>query len=145
MPTEGSNPTASLTCLVADRHPEMRESLAQLLAHEGFEVVGTAASGREADRLLEAHRPEIMVLDLRLDTMTGIDVAREAARLDHPAVIVLYTSDAAQTLVQEALAAGVRGIAREAVPPVPLLKAIAAAVAGEVYVDPSFGDFSPSP
>ena len=132
-----------LSCLVADRHPEMLESLALLLEHEGFTVVGKVATGREAVRFLESHQPDLMVLDLRLGTMTGIDVAREAARLGSTGAIVIHTSEATPELVREALEVGVRGMARETVPPTPLLNAITAALAREIYIDPVFGDVLP--
>jgi DNA-binding NarL/FixJ family response regulator len=143
MGEEGSIGSTGLTCLVADRHPDLRESIALLLEHEGFVVVGKATTGPEAVRLVETERPDLIVLGLRLGTMTGIEVAREAARLGLTSAIVLHASEATPELVREALAAGIRGIAREAVPPLPLLNAIAAAVAREVYVDPALG--SPSP
>ncbi|HUY71099.1 MAG TPA: response regulator transcription factor [Gaiellaceae bacterium] len=139
MRLEGSIGTG-LSCVVADRHPEMLESLALLLEHEGFTVVGKASTGRDAVRFLETRQPDLLVLDLRLGAMTGIDVARAAARLGLTGAIVLHTSEATPKLVREALDAGVGGIAREAVPPTSLLKAIAAAVARELYIDPAFGD-----
>ena len=140
MHAEGSTGGRGLRCVVADRHPDMRESLALLLEHEGFMVVGKATTGSEAVQFLETHRPDLTVLDLRLGTMTGIDVACEAARLGLPGVIVLHTSVATPELVREALDAGIRGIAGKAVPPASLLTAIAAALAREVYIDPAFGD-----
>jgi DNA-binding NarL/FixJ family response regulator len=127
------------SCVVGDRHPGMRESLALLLEHEGFTVVGRAANGREAIRLLEAHRPDLTVLDLSLGDMTGIDVALEASRLRLVVAIVIYASEATSEVIQQALDAGVRAIALEAVPPTALLNAIAAAVADEIFVDPAFG------
>jgi two-component system response regulator DesR len=132
-----------LTCLVAHRHPNVREALALLLEDEGFTVVGKAATSREAIRLAERHRPDLIVVDFRLDTMTGIDVARVASRLGLSEAIVLHTADATPQLVRKALDAGVSGIARQAVPPLSLLNAIAASLAREVYVDPAFGGIAP--
>ena len=79
------------------------------------------------------------MVDFRLDTLTGIDVARVATRLGLSGAIVLHTADATPDLVRKALDAGVGGIARQGVPPLPLLNAIAASLAREVYVDPAFG------
>jgi DNA-binding NarL/FixJ family response regulator len=139
MDTEGSIGSTDRSCVVGDRHPVMRESLALLLEDEGFTVVGKAATGREAIRLLEVHRPTLTVLDLRLGDMTGIEVALETSRLGLGVATVIYVSESTPEVIRHALDAGVRAIAREAVPPAALIHAIAAAVAGETYVDPAFG------
>jgi two-component system response regulator DesR len=131
-------------CIVAERHKEVRETLVLLLEHEGFTVVGAADHGSEAIQLLEIHRPDLAVLELRLGDMTGIDVAREAARRGLPAAIVIHTTEAGPTQIREALDAGVQALARKAVPPAALLHAVTAAMAREVYVDPALDGFPPA-
>ena len=143
MPDDRSRGRGAVTCVVADDHGAMLSSLASLLEQEGFAVVGAAATGREAVLLLASCRPALAVLDVRLGDMTGIEVAREAASLGVDTAIVLHTAECGAQLVRDALAAGIRCVARKDVPPLSLLNAITAAVAGNVYVDPAFGRFSP--
>jgi DNA-binding NarL/FixJ family response regulator len=142
MSKNGSVETTGRSCVLAARHQAVRESLAVLLEHEGFTVAGMAESGREAIQLLQTVRPDLAVLDLRLRDMSGIEVAREAMRLGLSSAIVIHTSVTGSTLVQEALDAGVRGLALKAVPPTALLGAVAAAAAGEVYVDPAIRGYA---
>ena len=144
MPEKRSRGKGALRCVLADDHEGMLSSLTSLLEYEGFTVVGAARTAREAIQLLEAHRPDLAVLDFRLRDMTGIEVAREAARLGLSTAIVIHTAEAGPALVRAALDAGVRGVARKDVPPAPLLDAIAAAVAGEIYVDPALGGSPPA-
>jgi DNA-binding NarL/FixJ family response regulator len=127
-----------LVCMVADDHADMLASLASVLTHEGLMVVESVATGREAVAALRAHRPHVAVLDVRLDDMTAIDVAREAAQLGLETAIVIHTAEASRALVQEALASGVRAVARKSVPPSSLLAAIATVARGGIYVDPAF-------
>ncbi len=134
--SERPQPAPLRTCLVVDDHPAMRSSLGSLLRHEGFVVVGEAATGAEATRVLQLHRPDVAVIDFRLPDLTGLDIARAAARVSPATALVVHTSDLCPNLLQEALAAGVRGIVVKAVPPTRLLTAISAALAGDVYLDP---------
>ncbi len=143
MSDERARGNGALACVLADDHEDMLSSLAALLEDEGFAVVGAARTAREAIQLLDEHRPDLAVLDFRLRDMTGVEVAREAARLGLATAIVIHTAEAGAALVREALDAGVLGLARKAVPPAPLLQALAAASAREIYVDPALGGSPP--
>ena len=75
--------------LVADDDPLFAESLMTLLAeNEGIEVVGQAGSGKEALELVEALRPDIVVMDLTMAGMTGLEATRRV-RETHPQTLVL--------------------------------------------------------
>jgi DNA-binding NarL/FixJ family response regulator len=133
-------PRAHSTCIVIDDHELMLSSLALLLAGEGLTVVGEARTGSEAIRLLEEHQPDLAVLDFRLPDMSGIDVAKTARGLS--TAFVLHTAEADAVVAEAALVAGVLCIVAKGSPPHRLLAAIACALAGEPYLDPSF-DLSP--
>lgn len=137
MAHSGSREGVALACVLADDHQGLLASLADLLHHEGFAVVGTATTGADAIQLIKIVRPDVAVLDFRFPDMTGLEVAREASRLGLTTAIVIHTAVAGPGLVRDALKAGVLGIAVKAVPPESLLRAVAAAVAGEIYIDPS--------
>ena len=143
MGTKCGDPATRRSCLLVDDHETMLSSLSSLLRHEGFVVVGEAATGAEAIRLLGLSRPDLTVVDFRLPDMTGLDVAREAARIAPATVLVLHTGETGPAIAREALAAGVRGVVLKAVPPTHLLAAISAALAGDVYVDPNLTGAAP--
>jgi len=79
-----------LRCLIVDDSPRFGEEARGLLEHEGVAVVGVAGSGDEAVRLVEALRPELVLLDIRLDNESGFDVAR---RLVDCEIIFVSTHD----------------------------------------------------
>ena len=78
--------------LVVDDHPHFRAAVSALLAAEGFEVVGQAATGREAIQLTTVLQPEVVVLDIRLPDLDGFAVAARIAELADPPLVVLVSS-----------------------------------------------------
>ena len=70
-------PPATIRILIADDHEVVRIGLAAMLAaQEGFEVVAQAATGDEATRLTLQHRPDVVVMDIRMPGGSGIDACR---------------------------------------------------------------------
>lgn len=96
--------------LVVDDHAVVREGLSSMLAkHEDFEIVGKAASGQEGLELAAELRPDIMLLDLQMPGMHGLEVLEQLKeRQDRPRVIVLSVVDD-EDLVARAVRAGVQG------------------------------------
>ncbi|MFI6832511.1 response regulator transcription factor [Kribbella sp. NPDC050241] len=80
------------TVLVVDDHPDFRAAASALLAAEGFEVVGVAATGHQAVLLATALQPDLVLLDIRLPDLDGFAVAARIAELDAPPVVVLVSS-----------------------------------------------------
>lgn len=86
----------SLRCLIVDDSPRFGEEARDLLEHEGVSVVGLAASGDEAVRLVQALGPDLALVDISLGEESGFDVARrvvDGSRGDPPAVIFVSTYD----------------------------------------------------
>ena len=83
-PIEAAAPAAAIRILIADDHEVVRIGLAALLdAQAGFSVVGQAGSGDEATRLARRHRPDVVVMDIRMPNGSGIDACRTiTAELD---------------------------------------------------------------
>jgi hypothetical protein len=77
---------ARLRIIVADDNPAFLRELTSLLA-PGFDVVATAANGRSALDLIRHYRPDLVVLDLGMPLLNGIDVTRELAKHGPPVVI----------------------------------------------------------
>ena len=96
--------------VVVDDHPVYRDGLAMLLSSlEGMTVVATAENGRSAVETVEAHEPDVVVMDVQMPELDGIAATREiVAQHPHVAIIVLTMSDDDDT-VFAAMRAGARG------------------------------------
>jgi DNA-binding NarL/FixJ family response regulator len=100
---------APIRVMVVDDHPMWRDSVARDLAEAGYDVVATAADGAQALRIAGAARPDVVVLDLQLPDMSGVEVTR-GLRAAHPAAHVLVLSASGeQQDVLDAVKAGAVG------------------------------------
>jgi DNA-binding NarL/FixJ family response regulator len=82
--------------LIVDDNPRFGDEARGLLEHEGIPVVGVAASGDEAVRLVEAIRPELALVDISLGEESGFDVARrlvDGSKAGAPAIIFVSSHD----------------------------------------------------
>jgi DNA-binding NarL/FixJ family response regulator len=137
-PLEASHAAAvaGITVVVADDHPAMLASIAEILARNGFEVVGQAADGQQALALIESTRPRVAVVDVRMPRLSGIEVAVQAAVVAPETAIVFYTAFGDRALLSEALDVGVRGFVLKEAPLADLVRALERVVGGEAYIDP---------
>jgi DNA-binding NarL/FixJ family response regulator len=123
----------SIRVAVVDDHPMVREGTAALLAAEaGLEVVGTAGTLDEARSLVAAARPDVVVLDIRLGTESGLRLLGRdgtAAGADGPAIVVVTSYDYPQ-YVDAALRLGAAGYVLKTAPVAELVDAIRRAAAG---------------
>ncbi|QNN51275.1 response regulator [Nocardioides mesophilus] len=125
--------SAPLRVLVADDHPVFREGFAALLAGiDAVEVVGTAASGLEALELADRLVPDVVVMDVQMPGLDGIEATRRLLAA-HPGtgVVVLTMSEEDGTLV-DALRAGARGYLLKGAEPAEVVRAITTVAAGGV-------------
>jgi DNA-binding NarL/FixJ family response regulator len=132
-------PDPAISCLIADDHPAILDSIAGFLREEGINVVGRTRTGAETLQLLQRRGAAVALLDLRLPDMSGIEVAREAARTAPATAVILYTGYAEDALVREALDVGVRGIILKEAPLADLPRAISIVAGGGTYLDPLLG------
>lgn len=122
--------------VLADDHAVVRDGVRLLLELEGFEVVGQAADGLEAVRLVRETNPEIAVLDRAMPLLNGVDAAREI-RLACPATrLILLTMDTNETHLLEALRAGFRACVLKSFEARELIAAMRAVARGGVYLPP---------
>ena len=122
--------------LLVDDHAVVRTGFRLLLqAHPGTEVVGEAASGEEACKRFEELMPDVVVMDLSMPGMGGLEALRRI-RAHHPQarVLTLSAHDDAQH-AQRALREGARGFLSKRSAPEALLEAITTVAAGERYLD----------
>jgi len=95
-----------LRVLVADDEPMIRLGLRAMLEEQGYEVVGEADNGRGAVELARATAPDLIILDIRMPHMDGLEAAR-AIMAERPTAILLLTAYADRELVEKAKACGV--------------------------------------
>ena len=107
----GAAQSPTMRVVVADDHPLLLTGL-QFLLEEApdCEVLACCATGAEVIAAVETHRPNILVLDLQLPDMDGLDVVRALPNLDPPLRVVLLTGHIDEDQLIEALRLGVRGV-----------------------------------
>ncbi len=128
-----NKPTLTLSVMLVDDHLIVRRGLASLISDEpDLTVVAEASSGEEAIALASVHRPDVIVLDLRLRDMSGIDVA-EALR-GHK--ILMLSSFMQEEDVRRVFDAGILGYLSKDKDSAELLKAIRAVGQGNRYLPP---------
>ena len=97
--------------LIVDDSPVIREVLRELLEQQnGWEVCGEAANGREGIEKAQQLNPDVIVLDLSMPVMNGIEAARELTRLLPSVPLLMWTSFETSNLTQKALSAGIRTV-----------------------------------
>jgi DNA-binding NarL/FixJ family response regulator len=101
--------TAPIEVLIVDDHPMVREGLAGVLERHNMKIVGLAANGKQAIEMYSAHRPHVMLLDLRLPDQSGFDVVRSVLGADPQARIIILNSAKGDASIYNAISLGVRG------------------------------------
>jgi DNA-binding NarL/FixJ family response regulator len=129
-------PDDPVTCVVADDHPAVLRSLAEVLEGRGFAVVARAGDGGEALEKIVEHAPDVAVVDLRMPRLSGIQVARSVLEECPRTAVVVYADAADRPLLAEALDAGVRGVVLKEAPLDDVLRAVDVAARGSTYIDP---------
>ncbi|WP_041833945.1 response regulator transcription factor [Actinoplanes sp. N902-109] len=130
--------TPPIRVLIVDDDPLVRSGLAMILdSPDDVEVVGEAGDGAEVPTAVAAHRPDIVLMDIRMPRVDGL-AATEALRGsgDAPEIIVLTTFDADE-FVLRALRAGASGFLLKDTPPVEILNAVRKVAAGEATLSPT--------
>ncbi len=127
----------TIRILIADDHPVVRLGVRNLLDGDAFTVVGEADDGQRAVELARQLRPDILLLDLAMPRLPGLEVLRELARAQHAVHVILLTAKIEKTQLLEALQLGARGILLKDSAPQDLLKAIHAVAAGQYWMGQS--------
>jgi len=100
--------------LLVDDHAEFRAFARGLIISAGYVVIAEAADGSAALSAADLHHPEIVVLDIRLPDMSGLDVARRLKAGPNPPVVILISSGDQRDYEQVAREAGARGFIAKA-------------------------------
>ncbi len=120
---------------LVDDHPEILRQVARLLSGT-FQVVDALSDGSTLRRAVTLHHPELVVLDISLPGASGLELARELARLDPPPKVVFLTVHADSDYAREAFATGALGYVVKPRLATDLVPALRAAVAGTTFVSP---------
>lgn len=124
--------------VVVDDHPIVRAGLVGLLDDAAdIEVVGTGASGEDAVGLAAAHRPDIVLMDLRMPGLDGDEATPRVLAAAPGSRVVILTTYESDDAILRAIGAGASGYLLKAAPEAELLAGIRAVAAGEVALAPS--------
>jgi two-component system response regulator NreC len=126
----------SLQVVLADDHPTLRHGVRALLERHGVEVVAEASDGQAAADAARQLHPDVVVLDVLMPLLNGVDAARQIAETCPETRLVLLTALHQEGLVTQAVAAGVRGFVLKTQPVEDLVQAIEQVSRGGFYVGP---------
>jgi len=130
-----------LTIMLIDDHPVVRRGIRALLeAEPDFQVVGEAGDGYEGIRMVERLRPRILLLDLTMKGISGIEVTRQVSKSYPSTAIIIFSVHSGDHYVLEALRAGARGYILKESPSGELIQAIREVADGHRYLSASILD-----
>jgi len=134
----GPRTTGSIRVLVVDDQRVVREGLESLLGMlEGVDVVGSAGDGEGAVAAVESDRPDVVLMDLRMPRMDGVQATRRIRELDVAVKILMLTTYADDRSVIEALRAGAQGYLTKDAGAEELHRALRQVVDGGAAIDPA--------
>jgi DNA-binding NarL/FixJ family response regulator len=123
--------------LLAEDHPVVRTGLEELLgSEEDIEVIGSVGDGAAALASFSDLEPDVVLLDISMPEMNGIEATRRVLKLDPDARIVILTASSERAQIVEAIDAGALGYLLKDSSPVDLIDGIRAAARGEAPLDP---------
>ena len=130
-----------ISIVLADDHPVVRFGVRALLQTEpDFNVIGEAGDGLEAVRLVERLQPDIIVLDLMMSGMSGLEATRQMTRKSAKTAVVILSMHSSEAYVLEALQAGAKAYVLKDSASTELVHAIREVVLGHHYLCPPLSD-----
>ena len=124
--------------LLVDDDALVRAGLGMILSSsEEMEVVGEAADGADAVAAVQAHRPDVVLMDIRMPGMDGITATSAVRRLEAPPHVIVLTTFQADEHVLSALRAGADGFLLKDTAPAEIIQAVRLVAAGEAMLSPS--------
>jgi len=124
--------------LLVDDDPLVRAGLQMILSSaEDLEVVGEAGDGAEAVEAVRAHRPDVVLMDIRMPIVDGLTATASLTSLPHPPRVVVLTTFGLDEYLFRALEAGAGGFLLKDTPPRDLIAAVRAVASGDAMLSPS--------
>jgi DNA-binding NarL/FixJ family response regulator len=129
--------TSPIRVLLVDDHDLFRRGLRELLAEQGFDIVGEASSGEVAITLAARYEPDVVVMDLRMPGIGGVEATRQIRERVLSSRILVLTIASGEAEVNDAIVAGASGYLLKDAAPEEIAAGVRAAAAGEASVSPS--------
>jgi DNA-binding NarL/FixJ family response regulator len=130
-PGDDRGPTGPVRVMVVDDHPIFRDAVARDLVEAGYHVTAVVGEGAQAIRVAPAARPDVVVLDLQLPDLPGVDVVRGLIAADPSIRVLMLSANAEQQDVLDTLKAGALGYLVKSAQPAELVAAVARTAAGD--------------
>jgi two-component system, NarL family, invasion response regulator UvrY len=128
---------AGYAIMLVDDHAVVREGYRSMLQKQpGLRVVAEASDGAEAYRLFKATAPDLVIMDLSMDGVGGIEAIRRIRQWDKAARILVFTMHENTGFAVQAIRAGARGYVTKTSPPETLIRAVMDVLAGRVAISP---------
>jgi DNA-binding NarL/FixJ family response regulator len=128
----------SIRVLLVDDQALVRSGFRLILeTREDFEVVGEAADGREAVELARRERPDVILMDVRMPNVDGVEATRRLAAIGSPARVLILTTFDLDEYVYEAIRAGASGFLLKDTEPAQLVDAVRVVAGGEALLAPT--------
>lgn len=128
-------PDPTIRIVIADDHPIFRDGLRRLLeAEANLQVVGEAADGRQAIELVRQTAPHILLLDVAMPNLPGLEALRELSESQSPVRVIILTASIERAQMLQALQLGARGVVLKESATQVLLKSLAAVMEGSYWV-----------
>ena len=126
-----------LRIVIIDDHTLFREGLQSLLSRHGIEVVASISDGREGIRQVRELKPDIVLLDVRMPGMSGLEVLKQLQQIRRESPVVMLTTSGDERDLVEALRSGAKGYLLKDMEPDDVVAALREIVGGETIVAPN--------
>jgi DNA-binding NarL/FixJ family response regulator len=129
--------TDTIRILIVDDHPVVRDGLSAILSTQpDFEVIGEAENGEQALKLCSEHQPDLLLLDLEMPEMDGVEVIRQLENISPKTRVIVFTAFDTDDRIMSALEAGAQGYLLKGAPRDELFNAARVVHAGGSLLQP---------
>ena len=130
--------TSEITCLIVDDHEVVREGLRLSLSRAPhIRVVGEASDGKSAIDLAERRKPNVVIMDVRMPGMDGLDATKALMERDPGTAVLIFTAYSERSLLARGLESGAKGYILKEAPHDTLVRAIEKVAGGDSFIDPA--------
>src|SRR5690606_16385543 len=127
--------------IIADDHPLVLKGLTDFLKEKEYNLIGSAADGKEAFDLIKSKLPEIAILDIQMPFLTGLEIAEKCKELSLPTKIILITFEKDETIYNQAKTLEIYGYVLKEFALVEIENCISAVLNGKSYFSPELIEF----